>query len=499
MKFEELNISPELKAVVQELGFTAMTPIQAQSIPAILDGRDVIGQSKTGSGKTAAFTIPILEKILVEQSAHRDVQAMILCPTRELCAQVTREVRKLGRKKIGLQVLECAGGVPGGPQAKGLENGVHIVVGTPGRVLDHLGRGKLKLHALKFIVLDEADRMLDMGFQDEMDQIMAALPAERQSVFFSATFPPKIQKMSERFQNNALMVKIEQTPEDLASLSTVEQEFHVVKGETDKAECLMQILSKNKPESAIIFCNFKQTTFDLTSELSRLGVSVACLNGDLEQRERDLVMAKFRNLSVRFLIATDVAARGIDVSGLDLVVNFDLPQKKEVYTHRVGRTGRAGRSGKAVSIIFEREKNKVPHMLAMAGAANTGAGAVAGAGGEGGECAISDEGSAFGAKSYSLAGIPFHVYEKKLPEFVDLSSKMETLIVLEGRKNKMRPGDILGALTGEAGLKGEQIGKIEIHDFFAFVAVEKKVANIALNRLQTGRIKGRRVRVEWPR
>ena len=491
MKFEELNISPELKAVVQELGFTAMTPIQAQSIPAILDGRDVIGQSKTGSGKTAAFTIPILEKILVEQSAHRDVQAMILCPTRELCSQVTREVRKLGRKKIGLQVLECAGGVPGGPQAKGLENGVHIVVGTPGRVLDHLGRGKLKLHALKFIVLDEADRMLDMGFQDEMDQIMAALPAERQSVFFSATFPPKIQKMSERFQNNALMVKIEQTPEDIASLSTVEQEFHVVPSDHDKTECLMQILSKNKPESAIIFCNFKQTTFDLTSDLSRLGVSVACLNGDLEQRERDLVMAKFRNLSVRFLVATDVAARGIDVAGLDLVVNYDLPQKKEVFTHRVGRTGRAGKSGKAVSIIIEREKNKVPHMLAMAGAAN--------AAGAAGANSASDDGVAFGAKSSSVAGIPFHVYAKKLPEFVDLSSKMETLVVLEGRKNKMRPGDILGALTGEAGLKGEQIGKIEIHDFFAFVAVEKKSANIALNRLQTGRIKGRRVRVEWPR
>jgi ATP-independent RNA helicase DbpA len=467
MKFEELNISVELKAVVKELGFSSMTPIQSQTIPAILSGRDVIGQSKTGSGKTAAFTIPILEKIHIEQSAQRDVQAMILCPTRELCAQVTREVRKLGRKKIGLQVLECAGGVPGGPQARGLENGVHIVVGTPGRILDHLGRGKLKLDALKFIVLDEADRMLDMGFQDEMDQIMAALPGQRQSIFFSATFPPKIIKMSERFQENALVVKIEQSPEDLESLSTVEQLFHVVQAETDKVECLMQILSKEKPESAIIFCNFKQTTFDLTSELNRLGVSVACLNGDLEQRERDLVMAKFRNLSVRFLIATDVAARGIDISGLDLVVNFDLPQKKEVYTHRVGRTGRAGRSGKAFSIIFEREKNKVPHMIAMAGA--------------------------------SEDSIQFFPFEKKLPQYVDLSSKMETLIVLEGRKNKMRPGDILGALTGDAGLKGEQIGKIEIHDFFAFVAVDKKVASLALNRLQTGKIKGRRVRVEWPR
>jgi ATP-independent RNA helicase DbpA len=467
MKFEELNLSAELKAVVQELGYESMTPIQAQSIPAILEGRDLIGQSKTGSGKTAAFTLPILDKIHVEQSAHRDVQAMILCPTRELCSQVTREVRKLGRKKIGLQVLEVAGGVPGGPQAKGLENGVHIVVGTPGRVLDHLGRGKLKLHALKFIVLDEADRMLDMGFQDEMDQVMSALPEDRQTIFFSATFPKGIMKMSEHFQKDALMVKIEQTADDLASLSTVEQEFHVVPSENDKVESLMQILTREQPESAIIFCNFKQTTFDLTRDLSRLGVSVACLNGDLEQRERDLVMAKFRNLSVRFLIATDVAARGIDVAGLDLVVNFDLPQKKDVYTHRVGRTGRAGKSGKAVSVILEREKSKISHMTAMAGAVD-------------------------GGKIVEFA--------KARPEFVDLSSKMETLVLLEGRKNKMRPGDILGALTGDAGgLNGDQIGKIEIHDFFAFVAVEKTVARTALQRLQNGRIKGRKVRVEWPR
>lgn len=467
MKFEELNLSAELKAVVQELGYESMTPIQAQSIPAILEGRDLIGQSKTGSGKTAAFTLPILDQIHVEQSAHRDVQAMILCPTRELCSQVTREVRKLGRKKIGLQVLEVAGGVPGGPQARGLENGVHIVVGTPGRVLDHLGRGKLKLHALKFIVLDEADRMLDMGFQDEMDQVMSALPEDRQTIFFSATFPKGIMKMSERFQKDALMVKIEQTADDLASLSTVEQEFHVVPSENDKVESLMQILTREQPESAIIFCNFKQTTFDLTRDLSRLGVSVACLNGDLEQRERDLVMAKFRNLSVRFLIATDVAARGIDVAGLDLVVNFDLPQKKDVYTHRVGRTGRAGKSGKAVSVILEREKSKISHMTAMAGAVD-------------------------GGKIVE--------FQKARPEFVDLSSRMETLVLLEGRKNKMRPGDILGALTGDAGgLNGDQIGKIEIHDFFAFVAVEKTVARTALQRLQNGRIKGRKVRVEWPR
>ena len=465
--FESLNISPEMMALVKELGYTKMTPIQAESIPALLEGRDLIGQSKTGSGKTASFTIPILEQIHVEQSAFRDVQAMILCPTRELCTQVTREVRKLGRKKIGLQVLELAGGVPVGPQARSLETGVHIVVGTPGRVLDHLERRTLNLSALKFIVLDEADRMLDMGFQAEMDAVMSALPLERQTILFSATFPPGIQEMSERFQHNAVMVKIEQSPEDAASLSTIDQLFYVVNSDQEKAECLLQVFSKEKPESAIVFCNFKASTFELTQELVSLGVSAACLNGDLEQRDRDLVMAKFRNQSVRVLVATDVAARGIDVSDLDLVVNFELPQKRENYVHRIGRTGRAGKSGKAISLILERDKNKVAGMANASGAA--------------GNEVIVD-------------------FEKGIPEPVDLDAKMDTLIILEGRKNKMRPGDILGALTGEAGgLKGDDIGKIEIHDFFSYVAVKKKLASTALMRLQNGRIKGRKVRVEWPR
>ncbi len=465
--FESLNISPGTMELVKELGYVKMTPIQAESIPALLEGRDLIGQSKTGSGKTAAFTIPILEQIHIEQSAFRDVQAMILCPTRELCTQVTREVRKLGRKKIGLQVLEVAGGVPVGPQARALESGVHIVVGTPGRVLDHLTRGTLKLNELKIIVLDEADRMLDMGFQAEMDEVMNALPEQRQTVLFSATFPPGIQQMSNRFQHDAVMVKIEQTPEDVASLSSVEQRFYVVGSEAEKVECLMQVFSKEKPESAIVFCNFKATTFELTRELASLEVSVACLNGDLEQRERDLVMAKFRNQSVRILIATDVAARGIDVADLDLVVNYELSQKRDIYTHRIGRTGRAGKKGLAISLILEREKNKVPAMANASGSA-------------GSETIID--------------------YEKGIPVPVNLEAKMDTLIILEGRKNKMRPGDILGALTGDAGgLKGEDIGKIEIHDFFSYVAVAKKLASTALMRLQNGRIKGRKVRVEWPK
>ncbi len=465
--FETLSVSPLMKALVRELGYEKMTPIQAESIPVLLEGRDLIGQSKTGSGKTAAFTIPILERIHIEQSATRDIQALILCPTRELCSQVTREVRKLGRKKIGLQVLEVAGGMPVFPQKKALESGVHVVVGTPGRVLDHLQRGTLNLSSVKFIVLDEADRMLDMGFEDDMKTVMNALPEQRQTIFFSATFPPNIIKLSSKFQKNAVMVKIAQTPEDQASLSTISQKFIVVKEEEQKPEAVFQLLANESPDSAIVFCNFKTTTFELTELLAAEGVSVACLNGDMEQRQRDLVMARFRNQSIRVLIATDVAARGIDIAGLDLVINFELPKMRENYTHRVGRTGRAGKDGKAVSFIRENEKSKVAGLIAQSGA---------------------------------VSHPPIAEYVKKTLPRYDLGSKMETIVILEGRKNKMRPGDVLGALTGEAGgLKGKDIGKIEVHDFHTFVAVSRDVAKVALRCLQSGRIKGRRVRVEWPK
>ncbi len=473
-RFSSLKLSADSLAVVQALGFEFMTPIQAETIPLLLDGKDVIGQSETGSGKTAAFTLPILERILIDQKrSNRKIQAMILCPTRELCAQVTREVRKLGRKKIGLQVLELAGGSPVGPQARLLEQGVHWVVGTPGRVLDHLQRQNLDLSFVRTVVLDEADRMLEMGFQEEMEAILGALPEERQTVLFSATFPKGIERMSSRFQKAAEMIKIQpdaaaETPQNQA----VEQVLYEMESLEDKPEILLQILAKDQPESAIVFCNQKATTFEVERDLNRLAresgggkeaISCAVLNGDLEQRERDLVMAKFRNQSIRILIATDVAARGIDVADLDLVINYDLPQKPEVYTHRIGRTGRAGKKGKAISLILSREKNK-PWV-----------------------------------QESIVNGAQVEPFKKGKPESFTLAAKMDTLLIFEGRKNKMRPGDILGALTGEAGgLKGTDIGKIEIHDFYAYVAVAKTVSSLALERLQNGRIKGKKVRVERP-
>jgi ATP-independent RNA helicase DbpA len=464
MNFDELRISDSMKARLREIGFEAMTPIQAESIPVILEGRDVIGQAKTGSGKTAAFGIPLLEKLDVRQEGHPDLQALILCPTRELSAQVARELRLLGTKKIGLRVLELAGGVPGGPQARQLENGVQVAVGTPGRVLDHLLRGKLDLRKLRMLILDEADRMLEMGFQEEMEGILSRLPEKRQTLLFSATFPSGILELSSRYQRDAIrVVSSEASSEPVPSL--IRQEFRVLGQGSDRVGALLTVLWETVPESAIVFCNFKATCFELTRELKMLGISADCLNGDLEQRERDLVMARFRNRSLRILIATDVAARGIDVAGLDLVVNYELAQKPENHVHRIGRTGRAGKAGLAISLITDRERDRARSLAAP---------------GVGDELFIE-----------ASTRVP------EAPSKPSLQSKMETLIILEGRKNKMRAGDILGALTGEAGgLSGEQVGKIEIHDFHTFVAIEKKSAAKALERLQNGRIKGRKVRVQ---
>ena len=465
--FEQLSLSAGLQEIVKELGYTAMTQIQAQSIPLLLEGLDVIGQSKTGSGKTAAFTLPILQKIKINSDgrvAGYALQALVLCPTRELCTQVAREIRKLGRKHIGLQVLMLSGGQPIGPQIHSIEKGVHIAVGTPGRILDHLSRGTLDLSKVKTVVLDEADRMLDMGFQEDMEVILRATPPERQTVFFSATFPRSIEDMSRRYQKDAVRVTIQEE----VKAPNIRQFYYEVHP-ASKLKSLLNVLKEFEPESTIVFCNLKTTVNEVHRFLAQIGVSAGCLHGDLEQSDRDRVMAKFRNRSVRILVATDVAARGLDISDLDLVINFDLPTKTDVYVHRIGRTGRAGKTGIAVSLILSKEDVKIKAI----------------------------------EKAMQVTAERWEPKEKsdelhELKNEIQQESKMVTLFIAAGRKNKMRPGDILGALTGEAGgLKSEDVGKIEIHDFFAYVAVAKDVAKDAFQALQNGRIKGRRVRVEY--
>ena len=466
--FSQLPISERLQSVIQELGYTTMTSIQAQSIPELIAGKDLIGQSKTGSGKTAAFTLPILEKIKLQKD-HRVTEmrlhAIILCPTRELCTQVAREIRKLGRKHIGLQVLALSGGQPIGPQIDAIDKGAHIVVGTPGRIIDHLNRHTLDLRKVGTVVLDEADRMLDMGFQEDMQIILDSLPEDRQTVFFSATFPSSIASMSKRYQKNAVRVTIEEDEVTKPDIQQIVYEAHPA----NKLKTLVWLFSHYNPQTSLVFCNLKTTVSEVNQFLSQSGLSSACLHGDLEQSERDRVMAKFRNQSIRILVATDVAARGIDVKDLDLVINFDLPQKADIYTHRIGRTGRAGKSGLAISLALPKEESKVAAFELHTG------------------------GTMEKREIENFGALEIH----KMTREIEQDAQMETLFISGGRKNKVRPGDILGALTGEAGgLKGEQIGKIEIHDFFSYVAISKDVARLALQRLQNGKIKGRRFRVE---
>jgi ATP-dependent RNA helicase DbpA len=471
VSIESLSLSPASVDVLRELGFEQLTEIQEASIPVLLEGRDLIGQSKTGSGKTAAFALPILERLVLER---RQLQALVLCPTRELSAQVARELRKLGRRRPSLSVLVLAGGEPIRGQIHALERGVHIAVGTPGRILDHLRRFTLELREVATIVLDEADRMLDMGFEEDMGQILDALPDDRQTVFFSATFPSTIMAMSRKYQREPARIIIEGGDErDLA----IRQLLMVV--ETDrKPDALDWVLSQHPHESALIFANQKSSVAQLTKRLQSQGLSVACLHGDLEQFERDRVMAKFRNASTRVLIATDVAARGIDVANLDLVVNYDLPAQPEVYVHRIGRTGRAGKTGIAVSLANPRERAKVQAIEARTGVTleRTKRSAPA---------LVVDETSGEAAGEQAAPS-------PKAPE-PERAARMDTLQISGGRKQKVRPGDILGALTGEAGgLQGTDIGKIEIHDNFSYVAVAASVSRAAHKSLSHGRIKGKK-------
>lgn len=450
--FDALSLSAPLRAVLAELGFTTPTPIQAQSIPVLLAGKDLIGQSSTGSGKTAAFALPILERLDVERRA---VQALVVCPTRELSAQVAREFRTLGRKLDGLVVATITGGEAFAGQSAALERGVHVLVGTPGRLLDHLKRGTLPTRGITTVVLDEADRMLDMGFAADMEAILRELPKKRQTAFFSATFPEAIAEMSRTLQHEAVRVSVE---DDAATIR------QLVLAAPEKRRGLYQALAEFTPDSALVFCNFKASVAEVTRALAASGASVDCLHGDLEQFDRDQVLARFRNGSIRILVATDVAGRGIDVDDLDLVVNYELPDHADVYLHRVGRTGRAGKQGLAVSLYSETDKPKLAAIEALTHAS---------------------------LERLDATREDMDVLARRFAR----PAGMDTILISGGRKDKVRPGDILGALTGEAGgLDGSDVGKIEIQPRLSYVAVSKQVSRAAVNALDRGRIKGKRFR-----
>ncbi|MDR1259913.1 MAG: DEAD/DEAH box helicase [Endomicrobium sp.] len=525
LRFIELNLSDEILRAVQDLGFKNATPIQSLAIPKMMEGLDIIGQAQTGTGKTAAFGIPILERI---DQKKKNVQAMVLCPTRELAIQVSEELKLLSKYKKDIKIISVYGGQPIQKQIIALSRGVQIVIGTPGRVIDHLERKTLKLDMTSIIVLDEADEMLDMGFRDDIELILKNIPEKRQTVFFSATMPREFLSLTKKYQRHPEIVKV---VNEKLTVPLIEQYYFNIR-EYQKFEALIRCLDMYSPILSIIFCNTKKKVDEITSSLQIKGYSADAIHGDMSQPQRDRVMAKFRSGSIELLVATDVAARGIDVDGIDVVFNYDIPKDDEDYIHRIGRTGRAGKTGKAFSfvsgkdvykliniqkytkvnikrsqipslkdventkkmIILEKIKkslkeNNIEKYVKMI------------------EFLIPDKATLLDVAAILLKML--FISEKKCHEqkkdvfmnlnnnyFSDLSKQnMVKLFVSIGKKDDVRAGDFVGAITGETGINGKLIGNIKILNSFSFVEVpEKHVANV-INALHSSNIKGKKVSV----
>ena len=452
--FSTLPLNPALLASVETLGYEEMTPVQAQSLPAMLAGRDVIAQAQTGSGKTAAFGLSLLQSLNAE--AIR-LQALVLCPTRELADQVSKAIRKLAANIPNVKLLTLCGGMPLGPQLASLTHDPHIVVGTPGRVQEHLKRGSLHGGGIKVLVLDEADRMLDMGFSEAIDDIVGRIAKHHQTLLFSATYPDDIREASRRLQRDPVEIIVEAPVE---AKPAIEQRFIDVDPQ-HKLDALAQLLSDDRGQHALVFCNMRRDVDAVAEELDRRGFSALALHGDMEQRDRDEVLVQFANRSCAVLVATDVAARGLDITALPLVISYDIAHDPDTHTHRIGRTGRAGQTGVAVTLCTPREKPKAQNIEQVLG-----------------------------------RPLPWHPLKLSPPRGKTLHlAPMKTLVIDAGRQDKLRPGDILGALTGDAGLKADDVGKIDVFATRAYVAVNRSLANKAQERLRAGKIKGRNFRI----
>lgn len=452
MQFSTLSLRQGQLDNLESLGYTQMTPIQAQGLPLVLEGKDLIARAKTGSGKTATFGLGLLESL---NPRSFGVQALVLCPTRELADQVGKEVRRLARGIPNVKLITLTGGKPMGPQKASLQHGAHIVVGTPGRILDHLQRQTLNLDGLKTLVLDEADRMLDMGFEEAVREIVAATPKKRQTLLFSATYPDEIAGISQRIQRQPVTVSAETTHEP----GVIKQLFYEIR-KHERNNALVALFEHYQPSSALVFCHTRKQCAEVATMLNERSISARAIHGELEQRERDQVLALFANGSCPVMVATDVAARGLDISSLPLVINYELPHDAEIYTHRIGRTGRAGQTGLAVSLFTEGERPRLNSIEAYTDI----------------PCIEDVPDSLDAQPGYSL------------------NASMETIELDAGRKQKLRPGDVLGALTGEAGLPASAIGKIDIFDRSTLVALQRESARQALTYLADGKIKGRKVK-----
>jgi ATP-independent RNA helicase DbpA len=452
-EFSSLKLHSSLLQNLDSLGYLQMTPIQAQSLPPILEGKDVIAQAKTGSGKTAAFGLGLLQQLEVKRFR---VQSLVLCPTRELADQVAKELRKLARTIHNIKILTLCGGMPFGPQIGSLEHGCHIVVGTPGRIEEHLRKGSLNLQHLHSLVLDEADRMLDMGFQSTLDAIIEHAPAKRQTLLFSATFPEQIQSVAKRVMIEPVMVEAASHQED----STISQHFYKVESDDQRLTAVRLLLQHYRPDSAVVFCNTKRETQAVADELYNYGFTALALHGDLDQKARDQTLVRFSNKSASVLVATDVAARGLDIDALDAVINYQISNDNEVHVHRIGRTGRAGNKGTACTLYTDKEQHK---MIGL---------------------------EAYLDQSLKTEPLP----PTKLLNTPPHTPAMTTLQIDGGKKQKIRPGDIVGALTGTDGIQGDQIGKIQMFDHWAYVAVNRSVVKVAMNKLAEGSLKGKSCR-----
>jgi ATP-dependent RNA helicase DbpA len=455
-RFDQLTLAPATLQNLEQLGYTQMTPIQAASLPLTLAGQDVIAQASTGSGKTAAFGLPLIERLQSAGSPNAAIQAVILCPTRELADQVTQEIRRLARARQNVKVVTLCGGVALRGQTVSLEHGADVVVGTPGRILDHLERGSLSLAGVNTLVLDEADRMLDMGFFDDIAKVVRQCAKDRQTLLFSATYPEGIAKLAAQFMRAPQTVKVDAQH----SAHKIRQLFYEV-SENQRLDAVSKLLAHFRPERTLAFCNTKQQCRDLVAVLQAQGYSALALFGELEQRERDQVLVQFANRSCSVLVATDVASRGLDVEGLEAVINVDVTPDPEIHIHRIGRTGRGDAEGLALTLVSMDEMGSVGKIEVMQGRESN---------------------------WELLSGLT-------PAEGGPLQPPMRTLQIVGGRKEKIRAGDVMGALAGECGLTREQVGKINLNEFSTYVAVQAALAKKVEVQLSQGKIKGKSVKV----
>lgn len=522
-KFEDLNLYPEILKAVEEMGFEEMSPIQAKAIPVLLSGKDIIGQAQTGTGKTAAFGIPLLQQV---DSEDKTLKALVLCPTRELAIQVAEELRKLAKFMKGIKILPVYGGQEITKQIRSLKGGIQIIIGTPGRIMDHMRRKTIRMDNIKTVVLDEADEMLNMGFREDIETILKDMPEKRQIALFSATMPEPILEIARTYQDNAMMIKVVRKE---LTVPKIEQYYYEVSPKM-KEEVLSRLLDIYNPKLSLVFCNTKKMVDELTSNLQGRGYFAEGLHGDMKQQQRDRVMKSFRNGRTDILVATDVAARGIDVDDVEAVFNYDVPQDDEYYVHRIGRTGRAGREGKAFTLVVGREvyklrdiqrycktKIKLQPIPSLYDVTEVKAekildkmynimeyedlskmiDLIEGRINESDKYTSLDLAAAFlkhmmGNERTESDDI------RAYADFGDTGAEegMVRLFINLGKKQKLRPGDILGAIAGETGIPGKLIGTIDMYDKYTFVEVPREYASDVIQTMKSSKIKGKSLNIE---